>query len=423
MRHKLKGAVYAVSLMESLALNREEGRRQVGKKYRHATSGSQEMAKTKYRRASNLVASKEELVEFMERKYCVLYRGRRRDMRRRLRAAVYAVLAALELQEKGYHEPIFEWEDTTVPTVRPWLAREVSFGVEDMFASEEDYQSKLRSLQSEPYKDPVFEWEDTTVPTSRPKFVREVSLDVEDMFASEETYQRKLTLLRKEEAKKKFEAAVLAVMGAHELNRAWDMNMHPRNKFRGIETAVHAMEQQKGMVEVSKLRLHSVVMAVVQAQALSRALNMNMHPRNKFGGIEYAVSVQPYVSTVIKAQEIYRHLYLNRQMRHKLRGAILAIEAVQYIEAHLRAKMEATAVSKEYSVLMKCHNDAVREQKVKSRLVWLGSNNAAFHRHFHHRKVDTENKPEMKDINAPPSPNSGIKKLNFAINNILHTSE
>ena len=301
-RRKFKAAVYAVSLALATSPPREP--RTVGKKFHP-------------RRAA-----------------CIADREVTRQLaRRKFRAAVFAIKALHELQKRraqvylhACEEPVFDWEDTTVPVVRACkLTREVSLEVSDLFASEENYQSKVAKLK-------------------------------EGLMY-----------------KKKMEEKLL---------RRW--------------------------------QLQAVALAVTTTK-LNRALELNMHPRNKYKGLEYAVALMPAVNIILQSQEEYRRQQLKRKLRRKLKAAVLAIVAIHRLEkvSTEKARKKSKAAAQEW---LGRHRHSIVEHRVKDKLAWLGSHIPPRHpRHPHQWRVPTEE----DDIAL----HTGMLKFNWALDEILKTSE
>ena len=341
-RRKFKAAVYVVSLVNSVVIHP----RVVGKKSRRATSLSG-------RDVMSTLA------------------------RRKFRAAVFAVIATHELQKRraelyplyvlygyGYEEPVYEWERTAVPVVTKY------------------------------------------------KFTREVSLEVEDLFATEEDYLRKLATLQYGSVREKIQ-------------------------------------------EVLKRRyqLQAVALALMAAKELNRALDMNMHPSNKYQGLEYALAVLPNVNAVLKSQEVHHKVHFQLAMRQKLRAAIYAAIAVQRLVELQQAKGKAKAVlqfraavyaviavnrlialqqatvkseaskaSNEWKALMQRHRHDVLELRVREKLGWLGEHIPP--RHPRHQEMMAMAAETQEERNSPQEErNSGMTKFNWAVDTVLKASE
>ena len=310
-RHKFKAAVYAVCLaLEATNPNKEL--RTVGKKF--------------HPRRATCIADRDVMRQLARRKF---------------RAAVLAVMAVLELQERRAQQYIHA------------------------------------------YKEPVFEWEDTTVPpVPRPhKLTREISLELDDLFVSEEDYQRTVSKLKEE------------------LRRAKTTE----------EKLLH------------KWQLQAIALAVTTTK-LDRAIGLNMHPRNKYKGLEYAVALMPAVNIILQSQEEYRKKLLKLKLRRKLKAAVWAVVAIHRLEKapmeKVRKAAKATADEWKYR-----HRHSIVKRRVKDKLAWLGSHNPprrphhfpAPPRHPHHLRDTTEDEDMARHI--------GLLKMNWAVDEIVKASE
>lgn len=309
-RHKLKGAIYAVRFALE-ATKPKKVLRTVGKKFHP-------------RRAT-----------------CISDRDVMRQLsRRKFRAAVLAVVAILELQERRAEQYIHA------------------------------------------YKEPVFEWEDTAVPAlPRPqKLTREISLELDDLFVSEEDYQRTVSKLK--------EGLIRAKTTEEKLLYQW--------------------------------QLQAIALAVTTTK-LDRAIGLNMHPRNKYKGLEYAVALMPAVNIILQSQEEYSKKLLKLKLRRKLKATVWAVIATHRLEkaAMEKAKKAAKATAGEWKFR---HRHSIVEKRVKGKLAWLGSHTPPHHPH--HLRVTTDpdhlrGTTEEEDL----ARHIGLIKMNWAVDEIVKASE
>jgi hypothetical protein len=198
----------------------------------------------------------------------------------------------------------------------------------------------LRVLKRDPmfsyqylYRDPVYDWEDKTIPASKPLLTREASGDVDELLPSG--------------SKRRLQDAVMDLLTMTELSYAMDANMHPRSRFHSMERLQNFANVIYGdNAPVQKEKLQDAVMDILTSVKLSHALGENVHPRNRFHSLALITALQPWLCDVLQSQEDYRQLQCRLAMKHKLRAAIWAVLAVNRMEEHVKAARAANKSGK-----------------------------------------------------------------------------
>lgn len=334
-RRRFKAAVYAVSLglIAHAALEKtkeeEKPRRVVGKKFSSrrttatTTTTAQAMeARQKVRAAIKAIVAIQELQKRLEAKHCT----------------------AAQPVQQCYEEPVYDWEDTAIPlgggkpsrslTKPRTLAREVSLSVTDMFM-----ESNVEYL----------------VRLAEHKFLSICDKVVLRM--KEEEDKQKQT----HKPPSQMKSLVYVVMAAQELSRALDLNMHPRNRFSSVQHTLAAQaillhqqsqgedydeeDDHKDMHQQRRESLTSLVDVILAGQELGCVMDYNMHPRNRYQGMNHVLAAQVklskkdiYEDDSNKEEEIEKPLF---NPRLKFRAAVEAIIAAQRLMEAARGLVTA----------------------------------------------------------------------------------